>query len=187
MKKDTDFNLFGLFGYPLAHTFSPSIHEAAFKNLGLNANYIVLELSLSEFKKTMRRADKLTLSGFNVTVPYKEVVIPYLSKVLPEAKAIGAVNTVFRKRGRWIGTNTDMEGFVLSLKKDNKFFPKNKRVVLLGAGGAARAVAYGLSKEGVKEILIAECFLPKAGKIKNDFKKYFPKVKYGKRSSKELY
>jgi shikimate dehydrogenase len=178
VKKDPGFKLFGIFGCPLSHTLSPAMHEAAFRKLGLNANYIVLELSMQAFQKLMRKPSKISLSGFNVTVPYKETVMKYLREVRPEARAIGAVNTVYRQGKRWVGTNTDMEGFLLTLKKDGLLRPLGKRAVVLGAGGASRAVVYGLSKEGAREILVADCFPEKARKIMSDMKKLFPRVSY---------
>ncbi len=154
------------------------MHEAAFSKLGIEAHYLVLELAPPAFKKLMARNSKLLLSGFNVTVPYKETVLKYLDAVRPEARAIGAVNTVYRRGKRWVGTNTDMEGFLMALMKDGKFRPAGKKAVVLGAGGAARAVVYGLSRERVKEVLIADCFPEKAGKIARDMRKVFPRVLY---------
>jgi len=176
--QDKDFKLFGIFGHPLSHTLSPAMHEAAFHSLGINANYIVLELVPDAFKKLMKRSSKLSLSGFNVTVPYKETVMNYLASVRPEARAIGAVNTVFKEGKRWVGTNTDMEGFLMALMKDGGFRPSGKKAVVLGAGGAARAVVYGLSREGVREILIADCFPEKARTIANDMQEIFRRIKY---------
>ncbi len=178
MKKDTAFKLFGIFGYPLSHTLSPAMHEAAFRALGVDANYLVLELAPVAFKKLMTRSSQISLSGFNVTVPYKETVMNYLESVRPEARAIGAVNTVFRQGKRWVGTNTDMEGFLMALMADGGFRPAGKKAVILGAGGAARAVVYGLSREGIREILIADCFPQKARKIVNDMRKIFKRVGY---------
>lgn len=175
---DTTFQLFGLFGYPLSHTLSPAMHEAAFLKLGIDAHYLVLELVPPAFRKLMARSSGLLLSGFNVTVPYKETVLKYLAAVSPEARAIGAVNTVYRRGGRWVGTNTDMEGFLLALVNDAKFRPVGKKAVVLGAGGAARAVVYGLSREGVKEILIADCVPGKARKIVRDMQRTFRRVLY---------
>jgi len=178
VKKARSFQLFGIFGHPLSHTLSPAMHEAAFRSLGIDANYIVMDLMPQPFKKLMGRASSLVLSGFNVTVPYKETVIRYLDKVRPEAKAIGAVNTVYRRGNRWEGANTDMEGFLMALKQDGKFHPAGKKAVVLGAGGAARAVVYGLSRERVREVMIADCFPEKARKIVRDMKKIFPRVHY---------
>lgn len=178
MKKEKSFKLYGIFGYPLSHTLSPAMHEAALRELGIDANYIVLELVPDAFKKLMRRASGFSLSGFNVTVPYKETVMKYLDKVRPEARAIGAVNTVFKQGTRWTGANTDMEGFLRTLVSDGGFRPSGKKAVVLGAGGAARAVVYGLSREGIREVLIADCFPEKARKIARDMGKIFKKTDY---------
>ena len=176
--QDKAFKLYGIFGHPLSHTLSPAMHEAAFCRLGIDARYIVLELTPADFKKLMRRASELSLAGFNVTVPYKEAVMKNLDVVRPEARAIGAVNTVFKQRKRWIGTNTDMEGFLRAIMKEGGFRPSGKRAVILGAGGAARAVVYGLSREGIREVLIADCFPQKALKIAGGMRKLFKRVDY---------
>jgi shikimate dehydrogenase len=178
VKKEKVFKLYGIFGHPLSHTLSPAMHEAAFCRLGIDARYIVLELTPADFKKLMRRASELSLAGFNVTVPYKEAVMKNLDVVRPEARAIGAVNTVFKQGKRWIGTNTDMEGFLRAIMKEGGFRPSGKRAVILGAGGAARAVVYGLSREGIREVLIADCFPQKARKIADGMRKLFKRVSY---------
>lgn len=177
-KTEPAFKLFGIFGYPLSHTLSPAMHEAGFCALGVDANYLVLELTLPDFKKAMAHKSQILLSGFNVTVPYKETVMSYLDKISPEARAIGAVNTVYRQGRRWVGTNTDMEGFLLTLRKDGKFLSSRKSAVVLGAGGACRAVVYGLSREGAREILIVDCFPEKAQKIVREMRRFFPQVRY---------
>ena len=154
------------------------MHEAAFRKLGIDAGYIILELIPAAFRKLMGRSSEFSLSGFNVTVPYKETIMPYLDEVRPEARAIGAVNTVYRRGKRWIGVNTDMEGFLMAFTKDGGFRPSGKKALVLGAGGAARAIVYGLSREGIREILIADCFPKKARKIANNMRKLFPRVVY---------
>ncbi len=178
MKKDKTSKLYGIFGYPLSHTLSPAMHEAAFRKLGIDAHYIVLESVPADFKKLMSQSSKLSLSGFNVTVPYKETVMKNLDSIRPEARAIGAVNTVFKQRKQWVGANTDMEGFLRALTKEGGFCPSGKKAVILGAGGAARAVVYGLSREGIREILIADCLPEKARKIANDMQRLFRRVGY---------
>ena len=162
MKKQKTFRLYGIFGHPLGHTLSPAMQEAAFQTLGIDANYLVFDLAPDIFKKTMRGLSECVLSGFNVTVPYKETVIKNLWKVSPEARAIGAVNTVYKKNGVWTGANTDMEGFLISLAQEGKFSPEGKKAVVLGAGGASRAVTYGLAKKGVREITIVDVIPGKA-------------------------
>lgn len=178
MKKNENFKLFGIFGHPLSHTLSPAMQEAAFRRIGIDANYVVLELAPGSFKNLMKRKSDLVLSGFNVTVPYKETVIPYLDRISPEAEAIGAVNTVYRRGKRWFGANTDMEGFLMAIVKDRGFRLAGKKAVILGAGGAARAVVYGLAKEKIREVWLTDCFPGKAGKIVRDMKKIFPCVRF---------
>jgi shikimate dehydrogenase len=178
VKKDKRFKLYGIFGFPLSHTLSPAMHEAAFRKLGIDASYIVLELTPAAFKKLMSRSSEFSLSGFNITVPYKEKMLPYLDEVRPEARAIGAVNTVYRRGKRWVGANTDMEGFLMALMKEGGFRPVGKSALILGAGGAARAVIYGLSREGIHEALVVDCFPEKARKIAKDMRKIFPQVVY---------
>lgn len=177
MRKTAAFKLFGLFGYPLGHTLSPYMHEAAFRALGIDASYLVLELSQGAFTKTVRGLSRSLLSGFNVTVPYKETVMKYLDKVTPEAKAIGAVNTVYKRGRSWLGTNTDMEGFLLSLSQEGGFDPRNKNAVVLGAGGASRAVTYGLCKKGVRAITIVDAVPGKARGIVRGLRKFFRHVR----------
>ncbi|MFZ5801819.1 MAG: shikimate dehydrogenase [Candidatus Omnitrophota bacterium] len=178
MKSPAGFKLYGLFGHPLGHTLSPAMHEAAFARAGIAAHYIVLDLLPKDFKKTLRSISRSPLSGFNVTVPYKEAVMPHLTAVRPAARAIGAVNTVFRQGKRWIGTNTDMEGFLITLVRDAKFRLRGKKAVVLGAGGAARAVVYGLGREGIGSILVADCVPRKAARIVGDMRKLFRKTAF---------
>lgn len=150
------------------------MHEAGFQALKIDANYLVLELAPPYFKKAMRDLSRCTLSGFNVTVPYKEIALKHLGKVSPEAKAIGAVNTVYKRGRKWIGANTDMEGFLISLAKEGNFKPRGKRAVVLGGGGASRAVTYGLAKKGIKEIVIVDAVPGKAKAIVRQLKRQFP-------------
>lgn len=178
MKKETPFKLFGIFGHPLSHTLSPAMQEAGFEKAGLKAFYCVCDLEPADFKKAFRGIKNFLLEGFNVTVPYKQAVMPYLKKLTPEAKAVGAVNTVFRRGKVWSGTNTDVYGFVTSLEKEGKFISRGKTALVLGAGGAARAVIYGLAKRGAHRILIANRHEARANKIARDFRKLFPRTEF---------
>lgn len=155
------------------------MQEAAFEAAGIKAYYLVLEFDSPHFHKLMARAsDKLLLDGFNITVPYKRVIQKYIRRISPEAKIIGAVNTVYRSDGQWAGTNTDVYGFLTSLVKDGKFNPKKKTALILGSGGSARAVVYGLAKSGARQIRIAARRPSRARKIVSDFKKVFRKTEF---------
>lgn len=173
----SDFKLYGIFGFPLGHTLSPVMQEAAFRHAGVGAFYLALELRPREFHRAMQGLGRFLLEGFNVTVPYKGAVLKYLGRRLtPRAKAIGAVNTVFRRRGRWFGDNTDGRGFLASLKREGRFHPRGKSVLILGAGGAARAVAYVLAQSGAGEILILNRrrFQARRRRLIREFSKFFP-------------
>ena len=105
------------------------------------------------------------VSGFNVTVPYKEEIIPYLDELDALARRIGAVNTVLNQKGRFIGYNTDALGFIASLKEDLDFVPKSKNIFIVGAGGAARAIGFALAKEKAKSIVFCDCLADKAQRL----------------------
>ncbi len=173
-----EFQLFGMFGFPLAHTLSPTMQEAAFRHLHIKAFYLPFEVDPQEFCALMRRSQDLLLNGFNVTVPYKEEILKYLDEINPSAKAIGAVNTVVRKGKKWVGFNTDELGFVTSLEKEARFQPRGRNVLILGAGGSARAVAYGLAKCGAKKIILANRTVQKAQKIASEYRRLFSKVAF---------
>ena len=146
----------GLVGYPVSHSISPQMHNAAFKELELDYTYQLFEIKpekLKEFVESMRTQN---IAGVNVTIPHKEAVIPLLSEISKEAKLIGAVNTILNQNGRLIGFNTDGAGFIESLKSDGGVDPKGKKVVLLGAGGGAKAVAVTLCQAGIKSLAVTD-------------------------------
>lgn len=177
--------LYGIFGFPLKHTLSPAMQEAAFEKSGIDASYLSLELDPPSFKKLAARFSKCLLAGFNITVPYKQTVIPYLDAVSKDAALIGAVNTVKRSGKKFKGHNTDWLGFVYALK-EARFNPAGKKAVVLGAGGAARACVYGLLKKGVREIVIFNRHPERAEKIRKDFERIFPEMRarvYGLKNS----
>jgi len=133
---------YGLIGYPLGHSLSPLMHNAAFRALGVAATYELFPLKedeLGKFFANLKKTDS-PIFGLNVTVPYKEKVIPYLDSLSPYAKKVAAVNTIVITEGRkLIGYNTDGPGFLTHITELG-FKPQGKRIVILGAGGAARAV-----------------------------------------------
>lgn len=139
--------IFGLLGYPLSHSFSPSYFEQKFSNEGIyDAEYILLPFkNLSEVRQRIENAG---VQGFNVTIPYKTAIISYLDAISPECAEIGAVNTVKVKDNRWTGYNTDVIGFEQSLLE---FLPNltGGRALILGDGGAARAVKFVFRKLGI--------------------------------------
>lgn len=176
-----ELGLYGIFGNPLTHSLSPAMQERAFFHSGIQARYLVLPMGSKFFLSALSKPDRLPLQGFNVTIPYKETVISCLDRVDEEALRIGAVNTVYRRGRRLLGTNTDVFGFLQSLHKDAGFKPKAKKAVVLGAGGAARAAVYGLAMAGAKEVTVFNRDAGRAEKMTDAFKKYFSKTElFGK-------
>ncbi|MFH1198977.1 MAG: shikimate dehydrogenase [Candidatus Omnitrophota bacterium] len=145
--------VYGLIGYPVKHSLSPLMHNAALAELRINAEYKLFPLKEEELGDFLKNAAGNNICGLNITVPYKEKVIPFLSNLSQEAKLIGAVNTVKVNNNKLEGFNTDGEGFIRHLK-DLGFIATNKTIAIIGAGGAARAICVYLSRNNPKKILI---------------------------------
>jgi len=178
-KVDSSTRCFGLIGYPLKHSFSPQIHEIIFNHLSLNAVYLCFEVKSSFVGAALKGCSALGIKGLNVTIPYKEKVIPYLHTLSKEASVIGAVNTIrIRENGRLEGFNTDGEGFLLSLRRHN-INPRGKSVLIIGAGGAARAVSVYLARERVRRIAIYDIVSSRAQSLVKHLKKFYPHIDTG--------
>jgi shikimate dehydrogenase len=147
--------LLGLFGYPVEHTLSPAMHNVALEKLGLDYVYVPFSVKPENVHQAVNSIRTLNLAGVNVTVPHKEAVIQFLDSVDRLAGRIGAVNTIVNDNGKLTGYNTDGLGFIKSLA-DKKFNVKNKTVLLIGAGGAGKAIAVTLVESGIKELYILE-------------------------------
>lgn len=140
------------FGCPVAENPTGVMQEAAFRAAGLNWRYLTVEVSPEDLPDAVRGARAFGMRGFNCTIPHKVAVIPLLDELSEEARLIGAVNTVRRDGDRLIGENTDGKGFLRGLREDASFDPAGKRVVVLGAGGASRAVSTELLLAGVARL-----------------------------------
>lgn len=158
----------GLIGYPVEHTFSPSMHNAAFGSIGLNMVYLPFSIKPENLSNALDGIRGLDLIGANVTIPYKEKVISCLDKLSSEAEMIGAVNTIVNNDGILKGYNTDGLGFIRSLEEDAGVTPEDKSVMILGAGGAAKAVAFQLALSGIQELTLAVRRLDEGNKLSND-------------------
>lgn len=142
----------GVIGYPLRHSVSPAFQQAALDYCGLDLRYEVWEVKrAAEGISRLRQPNAL---GANVTVPHKEAVLPFLDSIDTEARHIGAVNTIVKENGKLKGYNTDAAGFLRALRERAGFEPAGKVAVVLGAGGAARAVAFAIVTAGVKSLTI---------------------------------
>ncbi len=163
----------GLIGYPLGHSVSPAMHNAAFKKLGLDWEYSLFEVEPSDLPEALKGMRALHIAGFNATIPHKESILPLLDEVTKLARIIGAVNTVLNQEGKLIGYNTDGAGFIDSLKEDAKINPKGKRAVVLGAGGASRAVSIILAEANALSITLADIQEEKAKELSEYIDAYF--------------
>ncbi|HLQ83445.1 MAG TPA: shikimate dehydrogenase [Pseudogracilibacillus sp.] len=170
--------LFGLIGYPIKHSLSPWIHTQFMEKTNITGSYEIFEIDLNtDFKQAIAELRERNINGFNITVPYKEKIISELDSLDDQAKRIGAVNTVLNYKGQLIGYNTDGLGYVKSLEMA---YPKIKttdiKILLLGAGGAARGIYNGLKGSGYLNIDIANRTIEKAEEIKKTFTKGETKV-----------
>lgn len=171
--------ILGVMGFPVTHTLSPAIHNYLIRHFGLNLVYLPFEVSRPGFKEFARGFSGLAnLTGFNVTVPYKEAVLPYLGRLSNEARLIGAVNTVRRTGALWEGHNTDWYGFKRSVEINFPgFCPVQSRVLLLGAGGGSRAVAYALTRMRIGELVLMDMIHEKALKLARTVRSRHPALK----------
>lgn len=142
----------GIFGYPIEHTLSPAMHNAAFEHLSLDYCYVPFSVRPEFLGNAVMAIRALNLSGINVTVPHKEKVIPFLDKVDKEASFIGAVNTILNSDGVLLGYNTDGRGFMEALS-EAEISTENKTILILGAGGASKSISYYLSEKAAKLLI----------------------------------
>ncbi|MEB1808146.1 MAG: shikimate dehydrogenase [Bacillaceae bacterium] len=160
--------LFGLIGHPVSHSMSPSMHNDAFRNLNVNHHYHAFDVKEEDLEAAISGIRALGIKGFNVTIPHKVNVMKFLDEVDDEAKLIGAVNTVVNEDGRLIGYNTDGEGYLQSLLKVTGPNLQQMRTMIIGAGGAARAVFTVLSRYGVSDLHIANRTTEKAAALASE-------------------
>lgn len=155
----------GIFGYPVEHSLSPLMHNTAFKHLNIDYCYVPFPVHPDKVGEAVAAIRALRLRGVNVTIPHKQAVIPFLDEISPEARIIGAVNTIVNRDGALKGYNTDGQGFVRSLREDAGMDPAGKTVILLGAGGSARGVGVQLALAGAKKVYLVNRTPEKAEEI----------------------
>jgi shikimate dehydrogenase len=146
--------LIAVIGNPIEHSISPQLHNTLSKCLGLNLAYVPVKVEPDDIEDIIKGFRKMGFLGFNVTIPYKTEVIKHLDELSDEAMLTGAVNTVKFEGGRTKGYNTDGEGFLRSFKEETGEGFEGRNVVILGTGGAARAIAYAVAREGAKKLHI---------------------------------
>jgi shikimate dehydrogenase len=145
----------GVLGWPLERTLSPAIHNAALRSMGIDCTYLAWAVAPALLESAVHGLRALDALGANVTMPYKDSVIPMLDELHDEARVVGAVNTIAVERGLLIGYNTDVSGFAEMLTADAGVDPSGSRALVLGAGGAARAVTRALLDLGASSVVVA--------------------------------
>ncbi|MDK2901453.1 MAG: shikimate dehydrogenase [Thermosediminibacterales bacterium] len=165
----------GIIGWPVEHSLSPVMHNNAFSYLGLDYCYVPFPVKPDYLHQAVNGIRALSIKGVNVTVPYKERILPLIDELSNEAAQIGAVNTILNENGRLKGYNTDGLGFYKALKAAG-INPKDRRAILIGAGGAARAIGIYLALKGVGGIILTNRSQEKAGYLKNEINKISPGI-----------
>ncbi|OGP29424.1 MAG: shikimate dehydrogenase [Deltaproteobacteria bacterium GWB2_42_7] len=168
----------GIFGYPISHTLSPAMHNAVIKALGLDMVYLPFEVKPSNLKEAINGIKSLGIIGVNITIPHKESVIRFLDDISEEARLVGAVNTIVYKDRKLVGYNTDGSGYMASLKEELGFNPKSKRIIIIGAGGAARGILAALATQKPKSITVANRTLSRAVSLIKTFKGKFRDTRF---------
>ena len=170
MIKGTTKNL-GVMGWPIAHSLSPVLQNAAIEEAELDYVYISLPVPPEKLKEAVAGLRAMQFTGWNVTIPHKQAIMAELDAVDEDARIIGAVNTVVNRDGHLTGYNTDCIGFMQPLAQQG-FLPKGKEATILGAGGAARAVIWGLLRAKVKRITLGVRNPAKAARLAQEFAAY---------------
>ncbi|MDR1820462.1 MAG: shikimate dehydrogenase [Methanobrevibacter sp.] len=158
--------IFGVIGDPVGHSLSTFMHNAVFKELNLDCVYVPFNVGKENLIDAINGAKSLNIKGLNVTIPHKINVMKFIDEISPIAKMIGAVNTIKFENGKTIGYNTDGIGAIKPLKKLSSL--KNKKIIILGAGGAARAVGFQIAISGIDELLITNRNMNNAKFLIND-------------------
>ncbi len=183
MEIGTDTRVYALIGDPIEHSLSPLMQNLAFRLLGLDCIYLAFRVKPEELGWAIKGIRALGVSGFNVTVPHKVAVIPFLDEVDHSASDVGAVNTVTNRGGRLVGHNTDGSGALAALS-DEGVDLKGKKVVILGAGGAARAIAFATA-HAAGSLVIMNRTTSKAEELSSDLKKRYRKLIEARKLSNE--
>lgn len=157
--------LYGVIGDPIAQSMSPIMQGQEFQQLGIHAHYQPFHIKPKDLEDAVKGMKAIGVEGFNITSPHKTAIIPLIDKIDPLAEAIGAVNTVVREDDQFIGYNTDGEGFIKALQADWKEHFDNERVLIIGAGGAAKAIFYTLLSKGIVNIDICNRSVERAKKL----------------------
>lgn len=168
----------GIIGSPVGHSLSPVMQNAAIAELGIDFVYVPFPVDPDHLGEAVNGLRRLGVWGFNVTIPHKSSIIPFLDRISHEAGLCGAVNTVCREGDHLVGYNTDGIGFLASARDELGFEPEGASVVILGAGGAARGAVAALAAAGVAQVVIANRTRERGVSLVEDFRVAFPTVRF---------
>lgn len=175
MRIDGHTKLAFVLGHPVSHSLSPLLHQAAFAAAGLNAAYLPWAVPPDRLAAAVQGLRAMeNLLGANVTIPHKEAILPHLDGLTAEAEAVGAVNTVVPRDGRLVGDNTDGAGFLGALREELGCDPQGLTAAILGAGGAARAVAMSLAGAGARRLVLVNRSVGRANHLANLVAAHYP-------------
>ncbi|GMR05404.1 MAG: shikimate dehydrogenase [Thermodesulfobacteriota bacterium] len=163
-----------IFGDPVSHSLSPAMHNAAFEALALDMAYVPFHVPVDPpggLKRAVSAVRALDIHGLNITIPHKERVMGYLDEVDGHARAVGAVNTVVNRGGSLIGSNTDGDGYLQGLRHETGFTPRGKKVVLIGAGGAARSILYSVLLKKPRSLVLVNRTGARATSLAREFER----------------
>ena len=167
--------LYAVIGCPISHSLSPIMHNAALQALGLNAEYIAVLVPHEELASFTRKA-KEKLAGFNITVPHKNAILPFLDEISPDAAAAGSVNTVTVSDGRLQGTSTDGYGLEAALKEAFSYSIPENTITFIGCGGVVKALTFHFARKGIRKIHLLNRTLETAEKLADNLRLEFPEL-----------
>lgn len=165
---------FGLFGHPVRHSLSPVMHEASFRSLGIQAEYVCFDVPPEALGERLAQCQREGFNGLNLTIPHKEAAVGLMSRLDVTAKLFGAVNTVLVTSSGCVGFNTDATGFLTDLKESRGVTPDGLRILVIGCGGAGRALAIACAREGAAEIGLANRTESKAVALSEEISDLLP-------------
>lgn len=168
--------IYGIFGHPVSHSLSPVMHNSAFNALGLDCVYVAFDIHPDNIGRAADALRIFGIKGINITIPHKQSIIPFLDEIAPDAKFTGAVNTVKNEGGRLSGFNTDVGGFLRAIQEDLDFMPEGSNVLVVGAGGAARAVMSALCMNKARSIAVANRTYRRAESLGEEFSTHFKEI-----------
>ncbi|MEY2529530.1 MAG: shikimate dehydrogenase [Verrucomicrobiota bacterium] len=163
----------GVIGHPVAHSLSPQMQNAALKEAGVPMQYARFEIAPDELKPALELLAELDFTGLNLTVPHKVAALAFVHEVDDAAREIGAINTIKCEAGKWRGFNTDGRGFARAIREEFAVDLRDLRILLLGAGGAARAIAWQCAKENCERLVVANRDSGKSAALVEQLRPFF--------------